>query len=524
MRARTDGRHALLVGAGILLSRLVGLVRQRFIASYLGTTFAADALTAAFRAPNILQNLLGEGVLSASFIPVYARLLEDGEDEEASRVAGAIGALLAVTSAVVVVVGIIAAPLIVRVLLWGFTGERRELTIQLVRILFPGTALLVMSAWCIGILNSHHRFFLSYAAPVAWNLAIIGALLLFAGGRSLASIATLVAWAAVAGSALQLLVQWPTVRRVAPGLRFAFSTANARVRLIVRNFGPVVAGRGVVQVSGYADQLIASLLPVGAVFLLTNAQTLAMLPVSLFGMAVSAAELPAMSRATGTAGEIAGALRDRLAGGLARIAFFVVPSAAAFVAIGNVLAAMIFQSGRFTATDSRWIWTILGGSAIGLLASTSGRLYASVLYALQDTKTPFRFAVVRVALTISLGALGAIVLPARLGLDPMWGIAGLSSSAGLAAWVEFLLLRRAVEARIGTSRVPWQRMALLWAFAALAGAASFALSLRLAAVAPVQRGLLVVAMFGIVYLGLAMAVGVPEARALVRRVRRRRTS
>ena len=167
---------------------------------------------------------------------------------------------------------------------------------------------------------------------------------------------------------------------------------------------------------------------------------------------------------------------------------------------------------------------ILGGSAIGLLASTSGRLYASVLYALQDTKTPFRFAVVRVALTISLGVLGAIVLPARLGLDPMWGIAGLSSSAGLAAWVEFLLLRRAVEARIGRSRVPWQRMALLWALAALAGAASFALSLRLAAVAPVQRGLLVVAMFGIVYLGLAMAVGVPEARALVRRVRRRRTS
>src|SRR4029077_7855407 len=160
------GRHAFLVAAGIFLSRIAGLVRERAIAHYMSNSLAADALRRAERIPDILQNLFGEGVLSASFIPVYARLVAQKEEEESGRVAGAILSLLAIAVAVLVLAGVFTAPWIIDVIVPGFKGETRVLTIRLVRILFPGVGLLVMSAWCLGILNSHRRFFLSYVSSV----------------------------------------------------------------------------------------------------------------------------------------------------------------------------------------------------------------------------------------------------------------------------------------------------------------------------------------------------------------------
>ena len=156
---------ALLVGTGILLSRLAGLIRQTMMARYLGADLAADAFNAAFKIPNFLQNLFGEGVLSASFIPVYARLIARSDREEARRVAGAVFSILALTTSVLVLVGVAVTPALIAIIAPGFEGEKREITIRLVRILFPGAGLLVFSAWCLGVLNSHRRFFLSYAAP-----------------------------------------------------------------------------------------------------------------------------------------------------------------------------------------------------------------------------------------------------------------------------------------------------------------------------------------------------------------------
>jgi putative peptidoglycan lipid II flippase len=157
---------AVMVAAGILLSRLSGLIRERFFAHYLGTSLAADAYRAAFRVPNMLQNLLGEGVLSASFIPVYARLRAEGRQQEASELAEAIFALLALVASTIVALGILCAPLLVSLLVPGFHDEKRDLAISLVRIVFPGTGLLVFSAWCLGVLNSHGRVFVSYASGV----------------------------------------------------------------------------------------------------------------------------------------------------------------------------------------------------------------------------------------------------------------------------------------------------------------------------------------------------------------------
>ena len=223
--------HAVMVAAGILISRALGVVRESLKARYLGATgsLAADAFNAAFRIPNILNNLLGEGSLSASFIPVYSRLLAKGDPKEADRVAGAVGALLGLISAVLVLLGILSAPLLVSLIAAGFEGERRALAIQLTRILFPGAALFVFGAWCIGILNSHRRFFLSYAANGAWNVAMIAALVMYRNDAPV-DIAMKLAWASVIGAALLFAIQLPVVLRVAPLVRPNLGRGSEAVR------------------------------------------------------------------------------------------------------------------------------------------------------------------------------------------------------------------------------------------------------------------------------------------------------
>jgi putative peptidoglycan lipid II flippase len=229
-----------------------------------------------------------------------------------------------------------------------------------------------------------------------------------------------------------------------------------------------------------------------------------------------------MAAMGGDEAAVATALRARLAAALRRLAFFVVPSGIAFLALGHVLATLVFRSGRFTDADARYVWGILAGSAVGLLAATMGRLYASVLFARRDTRTPLRFAIVRVVLTIALGYLFALKLPPLLGLTPRWGAAGLTASAGIAAWVEFALLRRAVHARIGA--VEFSRRNLVAVYAAALGAAAVAWGeMRLTQGAPRFAGsLLTVATYGATYIALALLARIPEATALVSRVARRR--
>jgi len=479
---------------------------------------AADAFNAAFRIPNFLQNLFGEGALSASFIPVYAALVARGDRREADRVAGAVAALLGLAVAVLVLVGVLATPLLIAAIAPGFTGDKRELTIQVVRILFPGAGLLVLSAWCLGVLNSHHRFLLSYTAPVMWNAAMIATLVAFGSHTPLPRLAMLLAWGSVGGSALQFAVQVPAVLRVAPDVMAVRSGENSdlmrdHVRVVTRNFVPVFISRGVVQVSAYVDALLASLLPTGAVTGLSNAQLLYTLPVSLFGMSVAAAELPAMS---GAAVDHA-ALRVRLDAGLRQIAFFVVPSAMAFLALGDVVAAALLQTGRFRHEDAVYVWGILAGSAVGLLASTLGRLYSSTYYALRDTRTPLRFAMVRVALTTILGYLFAIPLPRWLGIDPVWGAAGLTASAGIAGWIEMWLLRASLNARIGRTGLPAPFVAKLWAAAAAAAVGGWTAKITIPTLHPVVTAMLVLGPYGVVFFAMTFALKIPEATTALRR-------
>jgi putative peptidoglycan lipid II flippase len=515
-----------VIGFAIFLSRIAGLVRERVFAHYFGATASADAFKAALRIPNLLQNLFGEGVLSASFIPVYSRLRAEGRHEEAVRVASAVASLLALLMSVLVAAGVATTPWLIDLVAPGFEGERRIATIALVRILFPGTGLLVLSAWSLGVLNSHRRFFLPYVAPVLWNVTQIAVTVTVGMKRSGYDLALWVAAGAVLGSLLQFSIQLPSALRLVRGLRPTVNLGNGAVKEVFSNLGPVLVGRGIVQLSAYVDSMLASWLPMGAVAALAYAQILYTLPISLFGMAVSAAELPEMSSELGEASLVDQRLRARIDVASSRILFFIVPTSVGFLALGDVISGLLFQTGRFSAQDTRYVWWILGGSTVGLGAATLGRLYSSTFYALRDTRTPLRFAVIRLLLTALLGWLGALVLPRWFGIPARFGAVGLTLSAGLAGWVEFFFLRYALQHRIGKNPIAVGPQLVLWGAALTAGLLVSLVRLTPVAttvVGPVVLGLGTLPLYGATYLALTWRMGNPIAQSFVAAFARRFT-
>jgi len=521
-----DTRAAGLVAGGILLSRITGLVRERVFAHYFGVSAYADVFRIGLRMPNVLQNLLGEGTLSASFIPVYAELLHKGRREEAGRVAGAVFALLFAVAGALTIIGIAAAPIIVTVFTPGFEDLRYRLAVRVVRIIFPMTGTLVLSAWALGVLNSHRRFFISYVAPVLWSAAMIATLLYFGGRMDLDDLTIALAWGAFAGGVLQFAVQLPFVLRLEPNLKIRWAPRLEGVRTAIRNAGPAIAGRGVVQLSAYVDMFLATILAEGAVAALGYAQTIYMLPISLFGISVAAAELPELARGRDQA---VGALRARVDAGLRRIAVFVVPSVIGILTLGDVIVGALYETGEFGAGETLFVYVVLAGYTIGLMASTATRLFSSAFFALHDTRTPAKIAIVRVVLAGGVGA-GAMLWLRNysLGGYPL-GAVGLSTAAGLAAWVEWALLRRKLRGLIGEIGAGAGLLARL-GVAAIAGAAAGRASLSLvpatapgflAGYEPVIEAAVAVPAFGVVYFGAAHLLRVDEASRAVRALLRR---
>jgi putative peptidoglycan lipid II flippase len=319
---------------------------------------------------------------------------------------------------------------------------------------------------------------------------------------------------------LQFAVQLPTVLVLLKRVRVALGLTNSHVRTVLKNFVPVFVSRGVVQISAFVDAWLASWLGTGAVAALGYAQSLYTLPVSLFGISVSAAELPEMSSTVGEHSEVAEKLRARLDAGLRQIALFIVPSVVALFSLGDVMVGALYQNGKFGRADTVYVWAIIAGSAVGLLPSTFGRLYASTFYALHDTRTPLRFAVLHVVLATVLGYLFALPLPPALGVDVRWGVVGLTLSAGLAGWAELLLLRRRLNARIGRTGLSLPYALKLWAAAAVSACAAWGLKLLFGAVHPIILAVLVLTPFGLLYFALTSLWGLPESRAVVGRFTR----
>lgn len=402
---RRTGGHAAWVGAGILLSRLTGVVRDAAVGAFLGTGIPADAYWAAIKIPNIIRNLLGEGTLSASFVPIYSEQLEAVRTGEADagadppRFAASVLGLVLVVATLLSALGVLLAPWITGIVLGTADEPTRVLATSLVRILFPMSGVLMVGAWFLGVLISHDRYFLPFVAPTLWNLAQVGGLL-WAASTGATSLAHALAWAALAGSLLQVGVQ------VGPALRLAgvrvprLELDTEPIRRMAANTIPVISSQGIFQLSSLVDLALAGLAGTGALAALGYSQRLVYLPISLFGVSVAAASLPTMSRHAR-----AEALRRRLVNGFFEITYFVLPAAAILWLFGDLAVALVYQRREFGADSTALVAAILAAYAAGLVAMSSLKLFASGFHALQDTRTPMAIAAVAVGtgIAVSLG-------------------------------------------------------------------------------------------------------------------------
>lgn len=554
---------ARFIALGILASRVFGLVRQVAVGRFFGVGAHTDVWQSAMRLPNVLQNLLGEQSLSAAFIPTYSRLLAEGKEREAARFAGAVFALLACVVSILVLFGVVFAKWIVMFGAWGFTADaarvaageirvdRFELAVRAVRVIFPMTGFLVLAAWALGVLNSHRRFFLSYMAPVAWNVAIITALVgtAYRSGFLLtprdAGFGELDRWliagclGGVVGGLLQFLVQLPAVLREMKGLPLTLTPlAVPGVRGAVRAFGPALLGRGVVQLSLYINLLLASWLHEGALSALGFAVILINLPLGAFGMSVAAAELPELSRASSRdrngalPPDMVKTMSGRLDRALRQASFVLCPSVVGYLVFGFLVANLIFGGGRFTLESSYLVYAVLVGYTLGLLASAASRLLQNTFFALGDTRTPARIAFLRLMVDTSFGValmfwFDRYSVTAVFGLeasdqDHFLGAFGLSLAASLGAWVELLLLRRRIVDKMPGLELPSGAIGRLLFWAVLLALPAVGVWLLLpAGISVKMQALLVLPIYPLVYLGFAWWRASPELDLWLGRLRRR---
>lgn len=539
------------VASGILASKLVGLLRERVVAHYFGIGGHTDVFQTAFRGPNILQNLLGEGTISAAFIPIYSSMIEEGRTRDAGRFAGAIFGLLLAVATGLSLIGVLLAEPIVTVLTPGFLDDaervaqglqevdRFALTVLAVRIIFPMTGLLVLSAWALGILNSHRRFFLPYFAPVLWNVAIIAGLFITGhwildgqgGELSIADLNGLViagCVGALVGGLLQFLVQLPLVVHLLREFKFSFSLKAPGVKESIRAFGPVVAGRGVYQISAYLDLFLASFLMAGALGALRYAQMLYTLPVSLFGLSVAASELPELSRMKSDA---SAEMNARINQSLRQMLFLVTPTVLGYLVFGYLVVGALYETGSFGVQANWLVYILLCAYTIGLTATTASRLLQNTFYALRDTKTPARIAVARVVISTAVAVplmflldrvqVGSVV-GLRIQADPLYlGAAGLAIGSAAGAWVELLVLGRYLRKRLGRFPFPLTRVARMLGLSVLSAIPALLLWYALPAWHVVFLAVAVVGLYGLTYLSISYVAGFQELSFWTGRLRRR---
>ena len=552
------GSGAPMIALGILLSRILGLVREKVVAYFFGLGAHYDVFQLAMKGANLLNNLLGEGTLSASFIPIYSRMLEEGREREARRFAGAVLGLLLVTLAVVTAIGVLAAKYIVTLIAPGFlddaalvaTGElpidRFDLAVQAFRITVPMAAFLALSAWALGVLNSHRRFFLPYFAPTLMNVAVI-AVLVFAGtslianpfstgGLEVVPVAILnrlviaAVLGALLGGILQFGIQLPLVLRLLRGFRLSVSRAVEGVTDAFRAFWPVGAGRGVAQLSSYVDVILAGLATAGTIGALRPALVLYMLPISLFGMSVAASELPELSRISS---ERLITFTDRINRSIRQMLYLVVPTAVGYVLFGFLIVSALFGGGAFEEVDAWLVYLILGGYTLGLGATAVSRLLQNSFYALHDTKTPAKIAVLRVVISGIVGAglmfwldsfLVSDVIEFQGDVHPLTLAAvGLAIGTSVGAWIELLALRMALSRALEEFQLPTRRVIQMGGLAVASALPAFGAML-------VLRGLnlpvlvdatVVLALYGVLYLTLGHFLRFTEGDAWIQRLRRR---
>ncbi len=410
--------------ASFVVSRLSGLGRDMAISYQFGTSPELASYLAAFRVPDLLFQLLAGAALASAFIPIFTRYQAAGEEEEAWALTSSLLNLIGIGTLILSLAALVAAPWVAPWIAPGFDPAHQELTVRLTRIMLASPVFFGISAIIGSTLNARKHFLLPGVAPILYNLCITGGALLLSPQIGVEGLA----WGVTAGSLAHLLVQVPGLCRQGMVYRLAFSVSHPGVRAVGRLMGPRVLGLASWQINFLVTTILASTLAPSSLPALNYGWLLMLLPLGIFGVAISSAVFPTMAEeASRDTGESMG---HTLFGTLKMIMFLTIPASVGLIVLGQPLIAVLLQRGKFDELSAQATYVALVFYAVGLFGHGMVEILARAFYATQDTLTP-----------VAIG-IGAMVLNVGLSLLLMkpLGHGGLALSVSVAAILEAFLL------------------------------------------------------------------------------------
>lgn len=432
-------KAAGVVGAATMVSRIFGVIRDMVIAALFGANWITDAFWIAFRIPNMLRRLLGEGSLTISFVPVFSEYLQNKSRQDALDLASSAFTLLSIILVVISILGIVLSPVIITLTAWGFVGnsEQFELAVFLNRIMFPYIFFIALVALCMGILNSFRHFAMPALSPVMLNIAMIAAALLLRDYFS--TPITALAVGVLIGGILQLAMQWPVLLKFGIKFKFRLNLHHPGLKKIGLLLLPAILSAGVGTINVLiTGMILASMLPSGSVTYLFYADRIMELPLGIFAIAIGTAALPSFSKyvAEGKMDE----LKKNISFSLRIMLFLTIPAMIALMYLNIPIISVLFQRGSFDARAATLTGQALFCYALGLWAFSILRVFISSFFALKDSKWPLKAAVI--TLIVNVVASVALMIPLKHN-----GIAlGLSISAIVQVMILALVLKRKIGA------------------------------------------------------------------------------
>jgi putative peptidoglycan lipid II flippase len=514
-------KAAGVVGSATLLSRILGYVRDMVIASFFGAGLASDAFIAAFRIPNMLRRLFGEGSLSIAFVPIFTDCLNRQGRDEAERLAARAIRLLVVILLPVALLGVLCAPFLVHLLAYGFTdiAQKYDLCVKLTRIMFPYIVFIGLVALSMGILNVLGHFAAPALAPVLLNVGMIGSAVGVSWISSSSTVrVTGLAVGVLIGGMLQLGFQVPFL--VKHRIRFWRSSGlwHPALANVFKLMGPAVFGAAVYQINHIVGTFLGSLLAQGSISFLYYADRLVQFPLGVFAIALATAVLPTLSQQASD--RQWSDLRETFRYAMQLVFFISLPAMVGLIVLREPIVSLLFQRGEFDLQTTRLTASALLYYAIGLWAFSAVRIVLNTFYALMDTRTPVIIAIISIAANALCG--GILMWPMKHN--------GLALALSISSILNLVLLTWALRRKLGA--LGWRRIAFSAArsatCAALMGLCVWALALRLLPSsdlgwARLLAGLTACMGFGaIVFGGVAFAFKAPELQALFQAAAKRK--
>jgi putative peptidoglycan lipid II flippase len=492
------------VSGATLLSRILGYVRDMVVASRFGNGWAADTFYLAFRIPNLLRDLLGEGSLSSGFIPVFSEcLVKKGKNEAAALYSACLGVMLVILSGVTLL-GMIFAPAIVRIIAWGWWDkpDQLALAVTLTRIMFPFIAFISLSALAMGVLNSLQVFFIPAVAPMMLSVFEIAAVVWLVPLMKVPVEG--LAWGVLLGGLFQFLWQIPSLAKNGffHKLIFRITPEIKRIGILII---PLAIGSGVRQLNVLVDQVCASFLQDGSIMALYYANRLYQLPLALFGISVATVALPAMSLAA--AKQDLPQLKQTFSLSMRMTIFTLIPSTIGLIVLGQPIIKLLFERGLFNAQGTALTALALAYYALGLVFFAGAKIGASAFYALQDTKTPVKIAITAMLLNTILN----IILMQFLYVGGLALATTISAAFNLAALIYIL------RQRVGSlgSRQIWASLQKILLASAVMGVVCYY----------TKQWIVIALIIGIpIYIGMAYVLKIEELKYVKNVFRGQRTA